>query len=114
MNTKIILVVLAAGAVAFFFVARRGDISGADARERVANGAALLDVRTPEEFAAGHLPEAINIPVRELAGRQDEIGPTTRPVVLYCRSGTRSGLAARALRKAGFSEVYNLGAMSRW
>lgn len=114
MTTKIILVVIAAGAVAFFLVARRGDISGSDARERVANGAALVDVRTAEEFAAGHLPEAINIPVQELAGREDEIGSKTRPVVLYCRSGTRSGVAARMLRKAGFSEVYNLGAMSRW
>jgi rhodanese-related sulfurtransferase len=84
-----------------------------DAHALVANGAMLLDVRTPGEFSRGHLPDAVNIPVSELAGRLDEL-PADRPVVVYCRSGHRSGIAARALRTHGVKTVVDVGAMSSW
>lgn len=77
-------------------------------------GALLLDVRTPEEYAEGHLPGALNIPVDQVAKRLDEVGPKDKPVVVYCRSGRRSGLAAVTLEKAGFQSVHDLGAMSAW
>ena len=77
-------------------------------------GALLLDVRTPEEFAEGHLPGALNIPVDQVAKRLDEVGPKDKPVVVYCRTGRRSGLAAVTLEKAGFQSVHDLGAMSAW
>lgn len=83
------------------------------AREQVARGAFLLDVRTPEEFAEGHLPGATNVSVQTLAGRLDEV-PKDRPIVLYCRSGKRSARAAEILRNAGHEEVFDLGAMSNW
>ncbi len=84
------------------------------ARALVAAGASLIDVRTPGEFHAGHLPGARNLPLDGLIARPGQAGPTDRPVVLYCASGTRSGVAARALRRAGYATVVNLGPMFAW
>jgi phage shock protein E len=88
--------------------------STTEAKAAVAAGARLIDVRTPEEFAAGHIPNAINIPVSELGGRLAEVGPKDKTVVVYCRSGARSSRARQELLNAGFKEVINLGAMSNW
>jgi NADPH-dependent 2,4-dienoyl-CoA reductase/sulfur reductase-like enzyme/rhodanese-related sulfurtransferase len=60
----------------------------------------LLDVRTADEFAAGHLPAAINLPVDELRSRIGEL-PTDRDIVAYCQVGQRGYLATRILRQAG-------------
>jgi rhodanese-related sulfurtransferase len=84
------------------------------AKELVAAGAALIDVRTPGEFAAGHIDGARNIPVNEIRARAAEVGPRETPVVVYCASGSRSAAAAMMLRGAGFSKVVNLGPMSAW
>ena len=100
--------------VGYFLFMKGGDTTGAQARELVRAGARLVDVRTPGEFAAGHLPGAVNIPLHELDGRLAELHPKSGPVVLYCRSGRRSGSAARVLKSAGFAAVHDLGAMSRW
>ncbi|MBC7172924.1 MAG: rhodanese-like domain-containing protein [Polyangiaceae bacterium] len=105
--------VLAVG-LFFFFGRSGGGSSRPDARRLVDEGALLLDVRTREEFAAGHLPGAINVPVQELSARIGEVGPKDRPIVVYCRSGARSGSAARMLGGAGFSVIHDLGPMSRW
>lgn len=91
-----------------------GVVDGATAKALVAAGAKVLDVRTPEEFSTGHVPGAINIPFDQLPRRAAEIGPTTTPVVLYCRSGRRSGIAAEALQKAGFSKVYDFKTVTAW
>ncbi|MFB1481788.1 rhodanese-like domain-containing protein [Corallococcus sp. RDP092CA] len=87
---------------------------GAEAHQRVAAGATLVDVRTPEEFAAGHLPGAVNIPVEELPRRLAELGSPEKPFVIYCRSGARSSRAEHLLRERGFQDVFNLGPMSAW
>lgn len=71
--------------------------------------ALLLDVRTPGEFSGGHLEGAVNVPVQELEQRLAEVGPTDRPVVVYCRSGVRSARAAGLLEAAGFTRVHDLG-----
>lgn len=84
------------------------------ARQLVAEGAALVDVRSPMEFAGGALPGARNVPVHEIEARAGEIGPKDRPVVVYCRSGARSASAAATLRRLGFARVEDLGPMSRW
>jgi phage shock protein E len=89
-------------------------VSAADAHQLVAEGARLLDVRSPGEFASGHLDGALNIPVDTLDRRLGEVGEKDVPVVVYCRSGARSAQAARVLRAAGFEKVSDLGAMSRW
>lgn len=106
-----IVVVLA---IAYLLLAKRGDTSSAEARRLVEAGARLVDVRTPQEFAAGHIPRAINIPVQELERRMGELTEKDRPIVVYCRSGIRSGSAARMLARAGYADVHDLGAMSRW
>lgn len=91
-----------------------GDVSGDAARKLVEGGARLVDVRTPEEFAGGHLPGALNIPVQQLDQRMGELAPKDRALVVYCRSGHRSGQAAGMLKGAGFTAVHDLGPMSRW
>ncbi len=73
----------------------------------------LVDVRTPEEFASGHIAGAVNIPVDELAQRLSEV-PQDKPVVLYCRSGNRSGQAAQMLDQAGYTQIYDLGGIVAW
>lgn len=73
-----------------------------------AQGAVFVDVRTPAEFAAGNRPGNVNIPLDELArqaGRLDK----TKPVVLSCASGARSGMAAVMLKGMGFRQVTNAG-----
>ncbi len=86
-------------------------VTGAQARDLVAHGASLVDVRSPEEFAAAHLPGAINIPVELVWRRYGEIPPGL--VVVYCASGNRSARARRILGAFG-REAYDLGAMSNW
>ena len=88
-------------------------VDGDRARELVAEGAQLVDVRTPGEYAAGHLPDAVLVPVSDISTRWDELD-MDRPVVLYCRSGARSSAAARVLRARGFEAVYDLGPMHAW
>lgn len=75
------------------------------------NSAAIVDVRTEEEFEEEHYPNAICIPVNEIAQRAAEIGPKDRSVVLYCASGARSAYAARILKSLGFSKVINAGGL---
>ena len=73
----------------------------------------LVDVRTPEEFAEGHIPGAVNISLQTLAERLDEI-PRDQPVVVYCRSGNRSAQATQILRQAGFDAHNMTGGMNSW
>jgi len=86
---------------------------GVHHRRLVADGALLLDVRTPGEFQEGHVPHAKNIPVQELRQRLHEVGPSKRPVVVYCRSGGRSAQAAAILCQAGY-QVRDIGPMTAW
>jgi len=68
----------------------------------------LIDVRTPAEFAEGHLAGALNVPLQDLARQLGKI-KRNQPVMLYCRSGNRSGMALQQLRSAGYADLYNLG-----
>ncbi|HEX9109169.1 MAG TPA: rhodanese-like domain-containing protein [Longimicrobiales bacterium] len=71
-----------------------------------------VDVRTPEEFAAGHLPGAINIPVADLEQRWTELKSyPQRQIVLYCRSGHRAGLALEAVKQHGIANAVNGGGL---
>ena len=72
-------------------------------------GLVVLDVRTADEFAAGHVPGARNVSHDLLASRIDELaGARDKQVVLYCRSGRRTLLAEDVLRKAGFKNIAHL------
>ncbi len=79
----------------------------ADYRSVLEADAQLVDVREPNEVAAGTLPGAVNIPLGELPVRLTELEPSRR-VVLLCRSGGRSTKAAEFLTASGFSDVINL------
>lgn len=69
----------------------------------------LLDVRTAEEFAEGHIPNAINIPHTELNARLAELSAAKNSqVILYCRSGKRAAIAKQVLENNGFTELDHL------
>ncbi|MFN3179033.1 MAG: rhodanese-like domain-containing protein [Thermus sp.] len=75
--------------------------------QAVDQGAVVVDVRTPQEFAEGHVPGAINLPVEAVAQWADTL-PKDKPVYLYCRSGNRSRQAAEYLKRKGYTNLYNL------
>ena len=100
--------------MAWIVYLRLTQVSGEEAKAQVEKGAMLIDVRSPSEYANGHLPGAINIPLHDLQSRLAELGATDAPKVVYCLSGTRSVAARGVLKRRGFSAVYNLGSMSRW
>jgi phage shock protein E len=88
-------------------------VPSVSARDLVARGALLLDVRTAEEFAEQHLTGALNIPLQELASRLLELGAKDRAVVVYCRSGNRSGTASALMKSAGYA-VLDIKTMENW
>lgn len=74
--------------------------------------ALYVDVRTPEEFASGHVVGAINIPHDQMEARWEELAEhQDRPVVVYCRTGRRSGIALDVLQQKGFTQVENGGGL---
>jgi len=74
----------------------------------------LLDVRTPKEYAAGHIQGATLIPVQVLAERLNEV-PHDKQVYVYCHSGTRSARAAKLLAANGFTNIENVvGGIVAW
>ena len=73
----------------------------------------LVDVRQPHEHAAGHIADAQQIELAELASRAEEI-EATKPVVFYCRSGARSAMATAAFRRAGFQAFNMTGGLLEW
>jgi len=80
-------------------------------KEKIQNGAAIIDVRSPGEFASGHYPGARNIPVDQLSSRLKELGKKENSIIVYCASGGRSSMAKRILDSAGFSDVTNGGGL---
>ena len=71
--------------------------------------ALYLDVRTAEEHAEERLQHSKNVPVDSLASRLQELEPKERSIIVFCRSGRRSAVAAQILRDAGFSDVTDIG-----
>lgn len=78
--------------------------------------AVVLDVRTDDEFKAGHVVNAVHVPVGLLSGRLQELDKfKTQPVVVYCHTGHRSAQACAVLRKEGFASIYKMaGGMTAW
>ena len=70
-------------------------------KEKLDNGAIIIDVRTPGEFQGGHVSGSRNIPLNEIAQKTKQIKSLKKPVVLCCASGNRSGQATEHLQKAG-------------
>lgn len=115
------LLVAALGALALvmFFrsrVSAEGAISPAQAANliKVTKNLQLIDVRTPAEYADGHLAEATLLPLQELEERWTEIDKG-KPVLLYCRSGHRSGMALKILNDKGYAQAKHMeGGINAW
>jgi rhodanese-related sulfurtransferase len=84
------------------------------AHQLVAQGAVLVDVRTPDEYRQGHPPAARNIPLQDLPRRLAEVGPPGTQVVVYCQMGGRATKAADFLRANGYPDVFNLLSVNNW
>ena len=79
------------------------------------NPPALIDVREPDEFASGHIPNAVNVPLGDVVNRVIRLGiPKDQPVMVYCRTGRRSSEAASKLQGAGYQKIYDLGGITDW
>ncbi len=83
-----------------------------DYKSMVAAGAIIIDVRTPGEFASGHLDQAKNIPLDTLASKSKSL-PKDKIIITCCASGMRSASAKALLKSNGFNEVYNGGGWQR-
>jgi rhodanese-related sulfurtransferase len=107
MNKKLAALCLA-------FVAVVGLAGCAADEPQVASDSIIVDVRTPEEFAAGHLEGALNIDV-SAATFDDEISQlsTNESYVLYCRSGNRAGAALSRMQELGFTDLINAGGLDQ-
>jgi rhodanese-related sulfurtransferase len=89
------------------------EVTAQEALALVADGGYLLDVREQSEWDEGHAPQAVLVPLSELADRVDEV-PTDRDVLVVCHSGMRSMRATAALRRAGLRAVNVEGGMLAW
>ena len=79
------------------------------------SGFIILDVRTEQEFAGGHIPNAINVPNESIADKQPEQLPDKNQMILvYCRSGRRSKEAAQKLADMGYTDVREFGGINTW
>ena len=81
---------------------------------RATPNALLVDVRTAEEYAEGHIPGSINIPLAALPARCNELGAPDRPLFVHCLSGGRSGQAVAFLKREGFTNVKNIGGINAY
>jgi len=92
------------------------NVEAADAVRLINNDAVVLDIRSADAFARGHIVNAKNIPADELAGKIAQIEKfKARPVVAVCDNGASSTRAVNTLRNAGFESAYNLkGGMTGW
>lgn len=78
----------------------------------LAQGAIVIDVRSPAEFASGHYPGAVNVPLHLIGISADAVrAKPDQAIILYCASGMRSGSACRLLKAAGFTQVMNAGSL---
>ncbi len=91
------------------------DISVQQAKEMIDKGEVfILDVRTQEEYDAGHIRNSTLIPVQDLSKRLNEV-PRDRKILVYCRTGSRSTSASEILVNNGFTQIYNMkGGITEW
>ena len=90
------------------------ELSAAEVAEALAGDRVVaVDVRTADEWDAGHIADATWISMTELAGRLDEL-PRDRTLAIVCRSGSRSGVVADHLHDAGYDAVNLAGGMYAW
>jgi len=102
------------GLISFMVMRRSGQISKREAADYIRQGAFVVDVRSPREFSAGHLLQAVNFPLDELEGLVPQrIKDKNRVILVHCRSGLRSKKAKERLLKIGYQNVFDLGSYER-
>lgn len=128
---KLVLLLLAISLIAFFLLgcakqAAKSDnekltgyqkITAAIVKERLDKGEKLIivDVRTKEEYDDGHIPNSLLIPYDEIEAKAATLLPDKNAsIIVYCRSGRRSEIAAKSLMKLGYTNVADMGAISDW
>jgi phage shock protein E len=114
MDNNTIIIVIAVVLIGFGLLRMKlfgaaGIASTERLQQLIDDGALVVDVRTPAEFAADHVDGAVNIPLDEIVGRREELGDGERPVILYCNSGNRSGQALVRLHRQGLENLTNGG-----
>lgn len=77
-------------------------------------GAVLLDVRNPDEYAAGHIPGSVNLPLPSIAEAALRVPDKSAPLFVYCLSGSRSSSAVSALKAMGYTKLNNIGGIRAW
>lgn len=92
----------------------QADLNEAAATCEHDENALLVDVRTMDEYASGHVPGSINIPVGEISSVRSIASSLNAPIFLYCASGARSGAAKRSLESMGFTAVENAGSIRKY
>lgn len=90
------------------------DINKAAAEALEKKGAVLLDVRTQEEYRAGHIGGSINVPLDKIDHARGIIKEKDAPVYVYCQSGARSARACMQLKSMGYENTVNIGGISSW
>lgn len=80
--------------------------------EKIKSGALVVDVRSPMEYASGNVAGSLNIPMEHVPYRLNEFGSKDQPIIVYCRSGSRSGMVKNFLDSAGFKDVVNGGGLN--
>ena len=90
------------------------EIDAPEALRRVAAGSRLIDVREPDEWAAGHAPQATFMPMSTIESHWHEIDADADPAIIVCHSGYRSARVADALERAGVPAVSLAGGMVEW
>jgi phage shock protein E len=107
----ILLAILIAGALP---LKAGSDLPEKEAREYLKHGALVVDVRTVREYKAGHLTNAVNIPLAELKEKLPGVATNKSAVILlHCQTGGRSGKAERELRAMGYTNAFNIGSYER-
>ena len=98
----------------FFQFLKQPDINQAVARFREMPHGILLDVRTPQEYRQGHIPDSINLPLQGLDNIDEIVDNVNDPIYVYCHSGARSRQAAAVLRSMGYENVSNIGGIAAY
>ena len=88
------------------------DIDAGVEKFKNTEGGVLIDVRTEEEYARGHIENSINLPLSEISAVGEIIPDKDTPIFVYCRSGARSSSAAGILKKMGYRNAVNIGGIS--
>ena len=100
--------------MSIFDFLRPADINAGVEQCRGTEGAVLLDVRTEAEYAAGHIPGSVNLPLSRLDEVEEQVSSKAAPLFVYCQSGARSASAVSALKGMGYSSCSSIGGIAAW